>query len=186
MRLAEIRFSKEFDPVETLLQHPASLAQPGFRRQTRSSGRCPAFLREPSKGTKAPPVCQGGKPGRNLILTPLPNGCPRPSFFPAGCPGSLAFGDPGDRSGSDAPTSRSANIKEQPANCPRLPQPTRGSLSFRVLQWLVLSRDSLEGLRGVLPTSPEPANEFHYGSLPTSLNSQLERGRPFNFLRFRA
>ncbi len=68
MRSAEIRFSKEFDPVESSLPLRRSLARPGFRRQMRSSLQHSAFLRELSKGTKAPASCQG----RNLIPVSRP------------------------------------------------------------------------------------------------------------------
>jgi hypothetical protein len=69
---------------------------------------------------------------------------------------------------------RAAHIsKSNRQKSPRLPKPTRGSLGFRVLQWLVLSRESLQGLRGVLQPhlTQRTSSITHRFPLPSVLNS---------------
>jgi hypothetical protein len=156
MRSAEIRFSgirsgRKFPSTSRNL----SLA-PDFGADCGPSSQPSAFLREPSKGTKASPTCQAGKPGTNLI--------PDPALRRAGF-------------------ARAAQIsKNNPAKCPRSPRGVRAEVSTSgVLQWLVLSRESLQGLEGTLSSHLAQRTSF-----PLPSNRNASRGRPLLFLRFRA
>jgi hypothetical protein len=95
---------QEFDPVEPHFYFFALSLAPDFGAKC-AHGRHSAFLRELFKGTKAPPVCQGGKPGRNLV--PSIDGL----LWCQVC-------KPGTKSKRAQKSSRSAYFKEQPAKKP--------------------------------------------------------------------
>ena len=131
----------------------------------RVSSRHPAFLREPSKGTKAPTLCQG----RNLI--PF---CPGDDSGRDREPDQRVKEPKGKNGRSKSP--RAAQRKYQRTTGQKIARAAeaRRSMGSWVLQWLVLSRDSLQGLRAgkaqknkpQTPISPDPTNEFHHVSFP--------------------
>jgi hypothetical protein len=117
-----------------------------FRGQMLTSSLHPAFLREPFKGTKAPTLCQG----RNLIPS-----CPEDD------PSRIRKIDQRVK----ARRAREAqNIKEQPAKAARAARARR--ISPGSCNGLFSLGIPYRGSGVLLPTSPDPTNQFHHSSFP--------------------